>query len=710
MSESRLILPEKYQALAPEKKEFRGQAYNSDLQFLDGVPQPEDYSSLAEAYNTHVWVYAATRAIASNYAGLDWKAYRRDDDDQYEEIIDHPMVKLLHNPNPYMSGYNLREFTSMSMDLTGNAYWALEFNGKDEPQEIWPIPTSYMQPVASATAMIDHYLYKVNGVTIKYGFNEVIHHEHMNPVNFLYGQGSLEAVKQSVITDIYASVWNKGFFKNAARPDAVFESEEVLGEDVRKRVLAGWYAMHRGSDKRGKTALLEGGLKLREMGWKHADMEFVELRKQMREEILAAFGVPPIMCGVLEYANYANAKEQTSIFWKHTMIPRIKAIQDKLSKRARQLFLDPSISIESDTGNVEALRVDEKQRADTAKVYWQMGVPLNQLIDKFDLPFEPVEGGDESMPTVGGGFGAAAATGIEVPEPKAAAKALPKPKALPDKAVMDAEWKAFDLKLQPLEDRFATDLRFFFKAQQRRILASFEAHAPALLQRYGVGKEYKASSGNKPIIDVSVFFDHAKERKKMREAVHDHIVGPYVDFATAAGKYINPAFNFKLIDPHVLDWLHTRELELTRDVTDYTMERISKATVDSIQEALEEGLSQGDTIKEIAARIDDVYQLARESRSELIARTETLSASNMGTLAGMKQAGAEGKRWLHARGGKFSREYHEDTLDGMTIPVEEKFDMGHDGIHMDGPGDPAGGPGEICNCRCTIRPVRRLED
>jgi len=707
MSNTEILLPAGYvNHPIAEKKEFRAQPIQNEVQYLDGIPQPEDMDGLTSAYSAHVWVYAAVWSIASNYAQLNFKAYEKSADDQYEQLQDDEFIALLENPNPYISGYQLRELTSMSLELTGNAYMGMEFGDKRNgiPIEIWPIPAVNMKPVSSKTAPIDHYLYTINGQTIRYEFNEVIHLQFMNPTSFFYGQGSLEAVKNSVITDIYAAAWNKYFFKNAARPDAVFEVDNVLGEDVKKRVLAGWAAMHKGSGNRGKTAILEGGLKLKEMGWNHSDMEFTNLRKMMREEVLGAFGVPPAMVGIMEYANYANVKEQKEIFWKHTMLPRVRSIQDKITMRARQIMLESNLYIESDVSQIESLRADEAQRSETATKYWRMGVPLNALIDKFDLPFDPVEGGDESQPqTGGGGFGA---PGVEAPASTPAkskkGKALPPTTAI--KPVNETHWKAYDAKLTPIEDRFIVALKMFFKGQQRRVKAAFEEHAPALMQRYGVPK----AAGNKPKIDVSIFFDETRERKRMQSTVHDYISGTYVDFAVDSGKQINPGFKFNLQDPRVLAWLHEKELTVVRQVTAYTMEQLDAETVKVIQDALEFGISQGDSIKEIAAKIDDVYQLANENRAELIARTETLSASNAGALEGMEQAGAEGKRWLAAPKTKFSREAHL-KMDGEMVPVGEEFIL-DTGAHMDAPGDPQGGPEEICNCRCTIRSVRRLAD
>jgi len=42
-------------------------------------------------------------------------------------------------------------------------------------------------------------------------------------------------------------------------------------------------------------------------------------------------------------------------------------------------------------------------------------------------------------------------------------------------------------------------------------------------------------------------------------------------------------------------------------------------------------------------------------------------------------------------------------MDGVVVGIDASFDL--DGVECDGPGDPALGPEDVCNCRCTIAPV-----
>lgn len=680
------------EVLVPHQKELRSQPQDPNVSYSDGVPIPDAFDDFSEAYNLNVWIYAAAWAIASNYASLEIKGYRQDPaSDMWEEFPDHPWLPLFKRPNPYMSGYTLKEFTSLSLELSGNAYWALERGTDNEVRELWPLPADDVRVVSSKSRMVDHYLFYVNSKPIRYNYDEIIHFSYSNPSSYVYGQGSLSAAKLSVLADLHAKIWNKNFFQNAARPDSVFETDQVLGEDVRKRVLTQWNQMHRGTDKRGKTALLEGGLKYNEINRTPKDVDFVLAQKLAREEILASFGVPPAMVGILEYANYANTKEQTSIFWKHTIMPKKRAIDAIMTMRIQQLSFDPETIFEADATGVEALRVDEFQRSQTMLNYVQMGIPVNQLISAFDLPFEEVEGGDLPRPPATPGFGSAPAPRPETP---------PRPKEIQPVhrntkwERHTIQWKHFDRKVASYEERMAVSVRAFFRGQKRRVLAALEANADRIFKPFGKAQ-------GEPFFDINLILKIEQEMKKMRKATDEFISGAYFDFAVATGREAKPGFAFNIGDPRAVDWLEKKQLKLVKEVTDYTQERLTDDVVDSIRDAVAEGLSRGETLKAIVERIDDTYQLANDTRAARIAQTEIISASNAGSFEGLKQLGVEKKEWISSRDDRV-RDTHASLEEDDPIDSDQFF-ISPSGAKLMFPGDPdCGDAGEVINCRCQV--------
>lgn len=669
-----------------------------------GLPIPEDFDAYNFSYSRHVWVYACAYEIASNIASVPIMAWKKNKDGEWEKDESNPFLKVLEQPNPYFTSVELKHFLGLSLALTGNAYWALERLGTNDIQEIWPLPANNVKAVTSREKFIDHYIYEVGGEKIRFELNEIIQFKDPSPTSFHYGQGSLSAAVNTVTTDVYTQVWNKNFFKNSARPDTVLETDTVLSDSVANRVKASWRKLYQGFEKRGETAVLEGGLKVHDLSSNRRDMEFTEGRKMAREEILAAFGVPPVLVGVFEYANYANSKEQIKIFWQNKLIPRLRLIEETLTMRVSQIRFDKRISYQHILENVEALRADLQMLSQTSQTFVNIGIPLNQVIDRLDLPFDAVDGGDESRP---------ASSPFTLPPAKTV-------KALPQKVqkaelkedmdvdnVKDIAWRAFDAKLESFDVRMERAVRAFFKAQHRRVKEAWKENANKILNGVLPEKSIKFFSIFRKAIDpsdaIEIIFDIGKEEEAMKSATGEIIEGAFFDFALGISENINPDFDFNLSDPAALAWLESKKLSLVQQANKFTKDEISDSIVSQIKESIDQGFSEAETIQGITDRIDDIFDFSVKGRANRIARTEMLSASNAGSFNAMKQTGVEKKEWLTSRDSKV-RDTHK-AMNGQTVKLDEPF-LSPSGVKLQYPGDPsAGAASEIINCRCTPLPV-----
>lgn len=674
------------QLVPMRKKELGFQSIDPNVDNINGIAQPEPFGTLIQAYEGHVWVYNCVRAIATNLASIPILPYvQKVVNKKPTWVVDegHELRELLDKPNAYMSGYNLREYTAAGLLLTGNAYWFLEDMKTNEIKEIWPLLPDMVKPVASKERMIDHYLYRVGTTEIQLPYDRVIQFRFMNPQSFVYGQGSLAAAKLAVMTDVFAQVWNKKFFQNAARPDVLLTTENILDDDVRKRVIQSWRQMHEGYTNQGKTALLEQGTKASPLTQGTKDMDFVNLRKDLRNEILAAFGVPPSVVGLLEFANYSNMDAQLKMFWTQTVLPLLKNMEDTLTMRAEQITFEFGRVFQGDTSNVAALRPDMKQLADTLKTLTDSGIPINSAIEALDLPFEPIEGGDESRP-------------LSTRNPVGALSAKVEEKKdleIKDKTSRFSQWKKADDRMQEAEVKFRSSMVGFFRSQRARVLKRLEANAQALVTE-SVGKEVKKIENT-----IEIIFDLQKEELAMAKTVGRLIRGVYFDFALRTIRAQDPEFDFNLEDPVANQWIAGKTFKLVQEANAFTLETITDEVKDSIQEAVASGFSAGETIADVTERIKSVYEFAVEGRADRIARTEVLSAANAGTFDALTKAGVERKEWLSSQDDRV-RETHAE-LDGRSVPIDEYF-VTSTGERLQYPGDPNASASEIINCRCTL--------
>jgi HK97 family phage portal protein len=128
--------------------------------------------------------------------------------------------------------------------------------------------------------------------------------------------------------------------------------------------------------------------------------------------------------------------------------------------------------------------------------------------------------------------------------------------------------------------------------------------------------------------------------------------------------------------------------------------QISSTELAEIQSALAEGVKAGESIPQLAKRIDDLYLLQIiPNRSTVIARTEVVAASNYGAMQAAAQSGLIlNKVWLATDDAR-TRPDHA-AADGQEVPMDDPFIVG--GEELMQPGDPSGSAGNIIQCRCTV--------
>lgn len=130
----------------------------------------------------------------------------------------------------------------------------------------------------------------------------------------------------------------------------------------------------------------------------------------------------------------------------------------------------------------------------------------------------------------------------------------------------------------------------------------------------------------------------------------------------------------------------------------------------TVRGATMKATTEGWSIDELAARVDGILAEAGaerwRNRAKVIARTEALGAYNAGTYAGFvsyaSQTGGDWEKvWLATHDHRTRRTHAAVTgADGQRVPLLSPFKVG-EGLLMY-PGDPAGPPEEIIQCRCSI--------
>lgn len=134
--------------------------------------------------------------------------------------------------------------------------------------------------------------------------------------------------------------------------------------------------------------------------------------------------------------------------------------------------------------------------------------------------------------------------------------------------------------------------------------------------------------------------------------------------------------------------------------------RIPDEVYQGVFAEISEGVNEGEGVMQIAERVDQMLRVSGSenwpARARVISITEVNGASNAGWMAAaiqMQDLLGEplNKEWVSSHDSRV-RETHQEA-DGQRRPLLTPFTVG--GWPLMYPGDKAGPPEEVINCRCT---------
>ncbi len=132
----------------------------------------------------------------------------------------------------------------------------------------------------------------------------------------------------------------------------------------------------------------------------------------------------------------------------------------------------------------------------------------------------------------------------------------------------------------------------------------------------------------------------------------------------------------KQLDEFARTWILQRSLTLAK--------LINTTTMDAIRKALAEGFAEGESIQQLTKRIEGYFEDNSKVRAEMVARTETISASNEGALHRYELEGITKSEF-----------YPSPDACEVCIPLAGEYDTAQ--AHGMIPVHP--------NCRCVYLPV-----
>jgi HK97 family phage portal protein len=336
--------------------------------------------------------YACVNRRAQSVGQIPWVAKKKQRDGTMVEAPESPLQKLIDNPNPDFAWAEMTELLSQHIDLAGNSYWSIIRAGNaNQPVELWPVLPQGIKIQAGKTRLVDFYRYQYGGITRDIQSEEMVHVKTVNPNDFLYGIPTIQAAGRAVDVDREASQWQLNSMHNRGISDyAIVIDPETTAEQMSR--LRELHKEKQASSNNARAPFFTTR-DIKTLNQSAVELDFVNSRLKVWEEICSAMGVPPVMVGIMENATLANIETARKIFWADTITPLLRMIRSQLNAQLASQF-GPEWYIDYDLGGVEALREDYSKKLDEAKKLFDMGVPFNTISELLKLGVEPIEGGD----------------------------------------------------------------------------------------------------------------------------------------------------------------------------------------------------------------------------------------------------------------------------------------------------------------------------
>ena len=636
------------------------------------------------------------------------------------------------------------------LSLYRECYWIFPEMDITRPTKIIVVGPKQLEPVIAGGVLVGYEL-RVEGRTnpIPLLIDDVWPLIDFNPDSRFHGVGPTDAGKLAISTAYQAGMLNEATLANGGRLSGVISmpAGARLDDNERRAYIAQFEARHKGARNAGKWALVTGGVTVSPLAQSMVDLQMIDLRKYDAATICALFGYPMELAGLNSEAQYAHGPAQQRFIlntispllsfvgenitsgilsrFKHRQVAGVSAAlaksfcgrQPKLKlyqsyRQTRIKAIQSQVNLFAWFAIEEHPVIQEMLRERTEKVikYVDSGIPLNQIMDAYDLPFEHVSWGDDHFVSAGLiparwiiEAGPEGLTPPSLPEGQTDEdedKPAKEPAAEPAKSVdiaLKAKdevsklrlWKNWTASWAGIEREYTASMRQYFLVQQRIIIDR--------LKKEVSGKSAVKSSPEETV--ARIVFDITRDKGRLRainqvffeKASELGIRQSVSEIAGTTGQPLKEAVDAVKRSQAIRRSLIVSNTNMT-GVNHFTQKKLASSLLD--------GLKNEESLNDLTKRIQDQLGNNR-SRALRIARTQTAGAVGSGRHAGFKHTGVELKTWVTARDGDNVRKIHQqaETNYSKGIPLDDFFWVG--GEKLMHPGDPHATPANTANCRCV---------
>ena len=335
-------------------------------------------------------VYAAVRLRSEAITRPPLRVYRTESTGRRVLVEpSHPVTRLLERVNPWYTRADLWRATEIYLCLWGAAFWAIE-RGEDGQPELWPLRPDRMAVIPDRRRYVRGFVYRGAVEQVAYTPDEIVWLRYFNPLEEMAGLSPLAPARLSADMGHEGLHFNRHLLRNSARPDFLLLTNQEMNDAELEDFYARWEQRYQGTGNAHRPAVASAVRDVKTLGLSHRDIDFIQGLRWSLEEVSRTYGVPKLLLGDFERATYANVQASERMFWRNTVVPEVRFLEDQLNRSLLPKLGYPQLTVEFDLSVIEALQEDENSRVQRETQLLDRGVlTINEVRRERNLPEVP---------------------------------------------------------------------------------------------------------------------------------------------------------------------------------------------------------------------------------------------------------------------------------------------------------------------------------
>lgn len=336
--------------------------YSSFVESWNTMPiwTSRDYrTNLNKRYTLNELIYACVTLNSMTSSQVQMRVKDRKTGMYNEE---HPLRKLIQNPNPFMSEADLWETVIMLQLLAGRAVLEKERNNAGEVIGLWPLRPDWLSVVPSKKDIIAGFLFGPPGHEKDFiPYRDTIDMPLRNPGSPIVPFFTLAPVTVAArVVDVDSQVTDyiKLFFERGGIPPGILKTRQKLIESQVEVLRRRWRERYGGYQNWTEPAILDSDAEYQRLGSTFEEMGFIILDRRNESRICMILQIPPIVVGAyagLELGSYDNYLTARKAWWEDANVPRFERMLNRVQIEMSYEYSDNPM-VMWDYSKVEALR------------------------------------------------------------------------------------------------------------------------------------------------------------------------------------------------------------------------------------------------------------------------------------------------------------------------------------------------------------------